>query len=217
MDIEVFQKSFKNNEIDLKPYLLVVSIFIGILVSIIIFNNNIEDYYVNKGIVKDKELTLFVDINDIDKVTNNKKIIIERDIFTYEVTKISDKLMNNDIYKEVKIKVDKLDKKHLLDNNVVDLKVIINKTSILEYLLNTMKGEWHIKKLSNEELKEMNGGGLSLLGIGGIIGAGIFLVGVIDGLFRLKWQEHKNIVSTGNSKEKLFIQMSREDAIMFIK
>lgn len=186
MDIEVFQKSFKNNEIDLKPYLLVVSIFIGILVSIIIFNNNIEDYYVNKGIVKDKELTLFVDINDIDKVTNNKKIIIERDIFTYEVTKISDKLMNNDIYKEVKIKVDKLDKKHLLDNNVVDLKVIINKTSILEYLLNTMKGEWHIKKLSNEELKEMNGGGLSLLGIGGIIGAGIFLVGVIDGFVNPK-------------------------------
>ncbi len=186
MDIEVFQKSFKNSEINLKPYLLVVSIFIGILVSIIIFNNNLEDYYINKGIVKDKELTLFVDINDINKVTNNEKIIIERDIFTYKVTKISDLVMDNNIYKEVKIKVDKLDKIHLLDNNVVNLKVIINKTSILEYLLNTMKGEWHIKELSNKELEEMNGGGLSLLGIGGIIGAGIFLVGVIDGFVNPK-------------------------------
>lgn len=186
MDIEVFQNSFNNKEINIKPYLFVVSIFIGILVLIIIFNNNIEDYYVNKGIVKDKELTLFVDINDISKVTNNKKIMIERDIFTYEVTKISDLLVDNNIYKEVNIKVDKLDKKHLLNNNIVDLKIIINKTSILSYLIDTMKGEWRIKQLSNKELEEMNGGGFTLLGIGGAIAAGIFLVGVIDGFVNPK-------------------------------
>lgn len=186
MDIEVFQNSFNNKVINLKSYLLVVSIFIGILVLVVIFNNNIEDYYVSKGIVKDKELTLLVDIDDIGKVTNNEKIMIERDIFTYEVTKISDLLINSNIYKEVNIKVDKLDKKHLLNNNVVDLKIMTNKTSILSYLLNTMKGEWHIKQLSNKELEEMNGGGLTLLGIGGAIAAGIFLVGVIDGFVNPK-------------------------------
>ena len=71
--------------------------------------------------------------------------------------------------------------------------------------------------LSIKKLEEIKGGEVSFLAVVGIIAAIVFIVGVIDGLFRLKWQEHKNIVSTGNSKEKLFIQMSREDAIMFIK
>ena len=51
MDIESFQKSFKNNEINIKFYLLVVSILFSIILIIIGFNNNIEDYYVTQGIV----------------------------------------------------------------------------------------------------------------------------------------------------------------------
>lgn len=71
--------------------------------------------------------------------------------------------------------------------------------------------------MNRNELLEIKGGGISA-GLGLLLGGIVtFLIGVFDGLFRLKWQEHKNIASTGNSKERLFIQMSQEDAIMFIK
>ena len=74
-----------------------------------------------------------------------------------------------------------------------------------------------IRKIDEIELENIKGGAISVwtgIAIAAIV---IFISGIIEGLFRLKWQEHKNIVSTGNSKERLFIQMSREDAIMFIK
>ena len=46
MDLVSFQKNFKNIEIDLKKYIAVVSILIVLLLGILLFNNNIEDYYV---------------------------------------------------------------------------------------------------------------------------------------------------------------------------
>ena len=75
-----------------------------------------------------------------------------------------------------------------------------------------------IKVIKEEQLENIKGGATISVWTGIAIAAiVVFISGIIEGLFRLKWQEHKNIVSTGNSKEKLFIQMSREDAIMFIK
>lgn len=73
-----------------------------------------------------------------------------------------------------------------------------------------------MKKLDQQSLENIKGGVSVWIGVA-IVSAVIFIAGVIEGLFRLKWQEHKNIASTGNSKERLFIQMSQEDAIMFIK
>ena len=75
-----------------------------------------------------------------------------------------------------------------------------------------------VHKIDEKELENIKGGAAISIWTGIAIAAiVIFISGIIEGLFRLKWQEHKNIVSTGNSKERLFIQMSREDAIMFIK
>jgi len=41
-----------------------------------------------------------------------------------------------------------------------------------------------MEELSNQELNEINGGGISFWGVLGIIAAGIFIVGVIDGIAR---------------------------------
>ena len=38
-----------------------------------------------------------------------------------------------------------------------------------------------MKEISKEELQEMNGGGLSLLGVAGIVAGVVFIIGVIDG------------------------------------
>lgn len=139
MNLEIFQESFRNKEINIKPYLLVVSILISIFVLIISFHFTIEDFYKNKGTVKDKNIKLIMDINDLNKVTNNEEIIIERDIFTYDVINISDLVYNNNIYKEVTLKVPELT--DLIENDVLDIEIIINKTNIFNYLIKTLKGE----------------------------------------------------------------------------
>lgn len=184
MNIETFQKNIKNIDLNLRPYILVVSIFLSILVIIILFNNNLENYYVTKATVKDKEIIIIVDIDNLDKITSNKKIKIERNIFTYKVLKINDLESNGIVYKEVIIKVEDIDEKLLIDNNIINTKIIVKKSTMLDYLLKTMKGEWSIKQVNNSELKELDGGGLTLLGAAGIVAGAIFVIGVIDGYVR---------------------------------
>lgn len=41
-----------------------------------------------------------------------------------------------------------------------------------------------MKKMEEQELKQVEGGGLSALGIAGLIALGAFLVGVFDGIAR---------------------------------
>lgn len=141
MDLESFQKSFKNYEIDLRPYLIVVSIFISIILVILLCKNNLKDFYVTKGIIKNSKTNIVVNIDDLDKITNNKKIMIGKNIFTYKITKINDLVIDNINYKEVILDINKLNKKYLIENNVIDAKIIINNTTIFEYLIKTMKGE----------------------------------------------------------------------------
>lgn len=141
MNIKQFQTNIKNVDICLKPYIFVVSIFICIIISIILFNNRLEDYYVTDALVKDKQIKMVVNIDDLIKITDNKKIIVEGDIFTYKVEKISDLIVENNIYKEIIIHIDNFDDKLLIDNNVIKTKIITKKTTIFNYLLKIIKGE----------------------------------------------------------------------------
>ena len=71
--------------------------------------------------------------------------------------------------------------------------------------------------LKLEELKEIKGGGMSVGLIASLVGLGAFLIGILDGEIKLKWQKLKNTVFKGNSVEKPSIQIHQEDAIMYIK
>ena len=71
--------------------------------------------------------------------------------------------------------------------------------------------------LKLEELKEIKGGGMSVGLIASLVGLGAFLIGILDGQIKLKWQKHKNTVFKGNFVEKPSIQIHQEDAIMYIK
>lgn len=74
-----------------------------------------------------------------------------------------------------------------------------------------------MKKIKNNELKNIYGGGFNF-GIVALIGAGLtFLIGLVDGLNRLKWQKRKSTVFKGNSRGKPLIQIQQKDVIMFIK
>lgn len=72
-----------------------------------------------------------------------------------------------------------------------------------------------MKELNKNELKQVVGGGAGTILI--IIAGVVFLIGVIDGQIKLKWQKLKNTVFKGNFVEKPSIQIHQEDAIMYIK
>ncbi len=141
MEIKQFQESFKNKEINLKPYLLVVSILLSIIIVIVIVNSKMKDYYIGKSLVKDSSLIILIKNEELNKITTNKKIIIERNMFTYNIVSINELLNDNCLYNEVTIKVDDLDESLLIDNNVIDYKIITNEITIFEYLLKVLKGE----------------------------------------------------------------------------
>lgn len=185
MNIETFQQSFQVREINYKSYLLVVSIFISILLIIVLLNNKLEDYYISSGkVIDNNKLIFIVSGEELEYITKNKQIIIERNIFTYKVNKINEVTYANSLYYEVIIEFNKIPEDLFINNNIIKIKIVINRTTIFDYLIKTTKGEWHIEKISKEELQEMNGGGF--LGIAGIITGIVFVIGVIDGFVRPK-------------------------------
>lgn len=141
MEIEKFQTSFKNKDIDFRPYLITVVILISIILVIILFNNRLKDYYIGSALVKENKLELIVRREDLDKITTNKKIIIERNMFTYKVDKIDELTYGDSFYNQLVLSVYDLKEDLLVDNNVINFKIITDNTSIFEYLFKVVKGE----------------------------------------------------------------------------
>ena len=181
MNIETFQQSFQIRDINIKPYITVASIFMIIILVITLFNYDLEDYYICNGKVIDSKLSLIVNNEELTNITENKEIMIERNIFTYKVDTIKEVININSLYYEVIIELNKIPEHLFIENNIIKLNIIINKTTIFDYLIKTVRGEWHLEKISKDELQNINGGGLSLLGVAGIIAGAVFLIGVIDG------------------------------------
>lgn len=150
------------------------------------FYNKLEDYYICSGIVIDDNVSLIVNKEELNNIIDNNKTMIERNIFTYKVLKINELEDINSSFNEVILEFDKIPKHLFINNNIINMKIITNKTTFFEYLIKIAKGEWHIKEISKDELKKIDGGGISLLGVAGIVAGAVFLIGVIDGYVRPK-------------------------------
>jgi len=139
MDLKIFEKNFQNREIDIMPYIMVISIFIGILIVTIIFNNNLRNYYILNGRVIDKKIVAVVNNDELSKIEENNEFLIERNnhIFTYKIFKINN--LDN-LYNEIFLESEIPDE-YLVDNNVIKLKIVTKKTTIFDYLIKSLKGE----------------------------------------------------------------------------
>ena len=138
MDLVSFQRDFRNMEVDIFKYIKVVSILILCLLIIIIKNNKIEDYYFGISKVINNKIEVLIDLDRVNKIKENNKIIIERNTFTYEIEKIDDYLIDNNYYKKVTLL---LKDNKLKENEIVKYQIIINKETLLEYLFRTIKGD----------------------------------------------------------------------------
>ncbi len=141
MNIEIFQKNFQIRDINLRPYIIVVSIFIIIMLVISFFYNKLEDYYICSGIVIDDNVSLIVNKEELNNIIDNNKTMIERNIFTYKVLKINELEDINSSFNEVILEFDKIPKHLFINNNIINMKIITNKTTFFEYLIKIAKGE----------------------------------------------------------------------------
>lgn len=115
-----------------------------IIICLIIINNTvtIKSYYQVQGIVKNKSLSIYVLVEDLNKVVDNKKIYINEYEYNYKVSQISRELITNNtnFYKEIIIDVN-LNDKIFIDNNIIVVKFVIKEKTIFEYIINLVRGE----------------------------------------------------------------------------
>lgn len=143
MEINLFQKNFANREIKLKPMILVISIFIILIALIIIFNNDFYNYYSGKAIYTgNNKISTLVYIDDLEKITNSKKIILERTTFSYTVDSIDseDFIYGDSIFKRVNLLIDDDDFNNIV-NNYLNYDIILGHDTIINYFFKSLKGE----------------------------------------------------------------------------
>ena len=137
MDINLFQDLFVNKNLSLRKIYIIVSIFIISILLIIVFNDNFYDYFEGNASLKNGNvISSVVSIYDLKYIINNKNMMIGGSTFAYKVVKVDDYLEG---YKVVSLK---LNNYKGIENMFIEYKIIINKDTLLNYLIKSMKGEY---------------------------------------------------------------------------
>lgn len=131
LDIEIILKKQKYGCIYNIGFILLVILLIFLYVS---FVYKYKTYYISKGTMKNGQLVLLVNLDDLKYITNNNIIKINSNNHNYHVDKISeeiyvDELLNN--YKYVYLLVNNLNN---LDNYVYEVKLVKENKKLIEYL-----------------------------------------------------------------------------------
>lgn len=129
-----------------KPKLLLCwLLIIGFIILSLIGMNSIfkfNHYYLASGIVKGEYLSLYVPTKEVDKIINSDYIYLHDDKYKYQVIKISDNIIENNLayYQEVLIDVD-LHNKSFVNNQIIEAKFILESETMFQYFINFAKGE----------------------------------------------------------------------------
>ena len=138
MELFKYNKLYDDKKPLIKIWILILS-FIGICL-LILYSIDYTSYYSNRGvIISDNYLKIYVDENDLYKISNNSKLKIENKNFAYTIKSISDILFNSTYYIEVILEMN-LDDKINVKNNIIDFKILLDKKTILEYIIYKIGG-----------------------------------------------------------------------------
>lgn len=138
MDINYFNNSFSNEELNVKKYFLLVLFFI-VLLFFILKNNSFYDYYLGSGVVSNNMIKTSVLLNNLEKINTNNKIEIGGSTFTYEVESIEkeDYIYGENYYKMVNIKI--IESFNYIENDYINYKIILDKDTMFSYFLKQLQ------------------------------------------------------------------------------
>lgn len=142
MQINEYQENFYNKAINLKKILLILLIFIFAILIIIIKNNNFYDYYYGMLIIEDDEkVSTLVNINDLEKILNNNRIIINNLSYSYNIEKVADDnfINGDDVFKKIYLKIND-NKNFNMKNLYLNYSIIVDKNTIFNYVKESIIG-----------------------------------------------------------------------------
>lgn len=141
-------RDYKNTKCFIPKFIyswVTIFIFLTIICILIIFNFNFDFYYNTKATYVKNNSMLKVSVlnNDINKITENNKLIINNKEYEYEINKITNQVIQGiDMQQYSNILIDlKLDKKYKVENNLLDIKVKYDSKKIFEIIKNFILGE----------------------------------------------------------------------------
>lgn len=116
-----------------------IFVLLIITIGLIIINKSFkyEKYYSSQSEIKDNYLVIYVNIEEIKQITKNYELKIENKKFAYKIKSISKEniYLNGNYYKEIKLSIEK---HKLQENDVVNIKIITDEYSIIEYIFKTV-------------------------------------------------------------------------------
>jgi len=121
-------KDYKIKKIKLpnKIYSWTIILILSLLISIFIcYKFKFEYFYHNNSVYKNNKLSFIVYQSDLEKITNNHKIIIDKKEYNYKILEISEPMINNinlEPYFEILIDT-KLEDNLKIENNIVKFKI----------------------------------------------------------------------------------------------
>ena len=133
--------NIKNKLVILLSSIVIISFIIMIILAHLL---KVEKYYQNKGIVVlDKDnyyLKLYVDFENIETIINNSSILINEDDYQYNIVSISNLLESNyDNYQIFYLQIPNLSKNLLVNNLVINYKILIGNEILIKYIKNIVK------------------------------------------------------------------------------
>lgn len=116
-----------------------IFVLLIITIGLIIINKSFkyEKYYSSQSEIKDNYLVIYVNTEEIKQITKNYELKIENKKFAYKIKSISKEniYLNGNYYKEIKLSIEK---HKLQENDVVNIKIITDEYSIIEYIFKTV-------------------------------------------------------------------------------
>ena len=122
----------KKNKIKSSTIILFVIILLFLLLSNIL---EYESFYDISAIYNNSNVTLLVNLNDLNNVLNNDYLIIDNKKYNYYIESIDEDLLidNNLNYKKINININ-LPKKYQINNLIINFRKRREKKKIIYYL-----------------------------------------------------------------------------------
>lgn len=134
MDIIRYNDLYKDRMSIFNSYLL-FTVFVVLLSLFVSMNITYKKYYLAKAVVDNNEyLKCLIEENSLSLLNKNSTLIIDGVEYQYSILSVEPIVNENNLIYQVELKVN-LDSKISKENNVLNLKILVEKQSVFKYIL----------------------------------------------------------------------------------
>ncbi len=134
MDIIRYNDLYKDRMNIFNSYLL-FTIFVVLLSLFASMNITYKKYFLAKAVVNNNGyLKCLVEENSLSLLNKNSTLIIDEVEYQYSISSVEPIVNENNLIYQVELKVN-LDSKISKENNVLNLKILVEKQSVLKYVI----------------------------------------------------------------------------------